>query len=252
MRTERVEFTGAMGGQLSARLDLPEGIPLAYAIFAHCFTCNKDLNVTTQVSAGLTKHGIAVLRFDFTGLGQSEGDFAATNFTTNMEDLLAASDWLNEHHTAPSLLVGHSLGGAAVLAVAHEMPHIKAVATIGAPADPVHVTHNFAAAKKEIETHGEADVLLAGRKFRIRKQFLLDVATHNLVDYIHELDCAIMVFHSPIDEVVGIENAARIFAAARHPKSFISLDTADHLVTKRADAEYVAHLLAVWALRYIE
>lgn len=252
MRTERVEFTGALGGQISARLDLPETAPIAYAIFAHCFTCNKDLNVTTQVSSGLTKHGIAVLRFDFTGLGQSEGDFAATNFTTNMEDLLAAAEWLETHHKPPSLLVGHSLGGAAVLAVAHEMPSIKAVATIGAPAEPVHVTHNFASATAEIEAKGEAEVLLAGRKFRIRKQFLLDVASHNLADYIGELDCAVMVFHSPIDEIVGIENAARIFAAARHPKSFISLDTADHLVSKRADAEYVAELLGAWALRYVE
>jgi putative redox protein len=251
MRTERVEFYGALGSRISAKLDLPEGNPLAYAIFAHCFTCNKDLNVTTQVSVGLTHHGIAVLRFDFTGLGQSSGDFAATNFTTNMEDLLAASDWLIEHHQAPSLLVGHSLGGAAVLAVAHEMPHIKAVATIGAPAEPVHVTHNFGASTKEIEAQGEAEVLLAGRKFRIRKQFLLDIASHNLVDYIAELHCAILLFHSPIDEIVGVDNAARIFAAAKHPKSFISLDTADHLVSKREDAEYVADLLGTWAKRYI-
>lgn len=251
MRTERVEFTGALGSRISAKLDLPDDTPLAYAIFAHCFTCNKDLNVTTQVSVGLTRHGIAVLRFDFTGLGQSSGDFAATNFTTNMEDLLAASDWLSEHYQAPSLLVGHSLGGAAVLAVAHEMPHIKAVATIGAPAEPVHVTHNFGASTKEIEAQGEAEVLLAGRKFRIRKQFLLDIASHNLADYIAELDCAILLFHSPIDEIVGVENAARIFGAAKHPKSFISLDTADHLVSKREDAEYVANLLANWAKRYI-
>lgn len=251
MRTERVEFDGALGSRIAAKLDLPDGPPIAYAIFAHCFTCNKDLNVTTQVSVGLTRHGIAVLRFDFTGLGQSTGDFAATNFTTNMEDLLAASEWLEQHHQAPSLLVGHSLGGAAVLAVAHEMPHIKAVATIGAPAEPVHVTHNFGSSTTEIEAKGEAEVLLAGRKFRIRKQFLLDVASHNLADYIAELDCAILLFHSPIDEIVGVENAARIFAAAKHPKSFVSLDTADHLVSKREDAEYVADLLASWAKRYI-
>lgn len=247
-----IRFPGALGNMLAARLDLPSGIPVASALFAHCFTCSKDTLAASRISAALTAHGIGVLRFDFTGLGGSEGDFANTNFSSNIADLLAAAQWLRERHQAPQILVGHSLGGAAVLAAAHDIPEARAVATISAPVDPGHVRHLLEPAVSEIEAAGEAEVALAGRKFRIKKQFLDDIGSQNTRAAISGLRKALLVFHSPRDTTVDIENAAQIFMAARHPKSFVSLDDADHLLTRKEDAAYVAAVLAAWASRYID
>lgn len=249
--SERIEFTGAQNTKLAARLDWPEGAPRAFALFAHCFTCTKDIYAASRICAELAENGLAVLRFDFTGLGASEGDFANTNFSSNVEDLIAAAQWLKQEHQATKILIGHSLGGAAVLAAASQLEDVKAVATIGAPADPAHVAHLFTAQRDEIEEKGEAEVRLVGRPFRIRKQFLEDIATHRLDAHIAHLHRALIVFHSPHDTMVGIDNAGHIFAMARHPKSFISLDDADHLLTRREDAVYVARVLSAWASRYL-
>ncbi|GAB4370433.1 MAG: bifunctional alpha/beta hydrolase/OsmC family protein [Kiloniellaceae bacterium] len=250
-KSEKVSFAGADGALLAARLDLPAGRPRAYALFAHCFTCNKDIFAAARIAGGLAERGIAVLRFDFTGLGASEGDFANTNFSSNVEDLVKAADFLRENYAAPRLLVGHSLGGAAVLAAAARVPEAKAVATVAAPADPAHVAAHFTAARGEIEAAGEAAVLLVGRPFRIKKQFLEDIEAHKLETAIGGLKKALMVFHAPRDEIVGIDNATRIFVAAKHPKSFVSLDDADHLLSRKSDAIYVADVLAAWAGRYL-
>lgn len=246
-----IHFPGAFGTPLAARLDLPAATPLAYALFAHCFTCSKDTLAAARISAALVEHGFGVLRFDFTGLGGSAGDFANTNFSSNVADLVAAAAWLREHHQAPRVLIGHSLGGAAVLAAAGEIAETVAVATIGAPFDPGHVQHLLGPATSEIADHGEAEVTLAGHKFRIRKQFLDDLAANGNGERIAHLRKALLVFHSPRDTTVDIENAARIYAAAKHPKSFVSLDTADHLLTAKADAAYVAAVIAAWASRYV-
>jgi len=246
-----VRFPGSLGATLAARLDLPPVKPAAFALFAHCFTCSKDTLAASRIGAALTARGIAVLRFDFTGLGGSEGDFANTNFSSNLTDLVAAASWLREHHEAPKLLIGHSLGGAAVLAAAPEIPEATALATIGAPFEPAHVKHLLAPTLSEIETAGEATVELAGRTFRIRKQFLDDIAGRNSREAIGNLRKALLIFHSPRDTTVSIDNAAQIFMAAKHPKSFVSLDDADHLLTRREDASYVAAVLAAWASRYI-
>ena len=247
----KITFTGAQGDQLAARLDLPVGRAKAFALFAHCFTCSKDIFAASRIAAGLVEKGYGVLRFDFTGLGASEGEFANTNFSSNIADLLAAAAWLRETHRAPTMLIGHSLGGAAVLAAANDMPGVKAVATIGAPADPEHVTHSFGDSLDRIAEDGEAEVSLAGRTFRINKQFIDDLRTHTQSHAIGKLKAALMVMHAPRDATVGIENARMIFDAARHPKSFISLDSADHLLSDRADASYVAGVLAAWAERYV-
>lgn len=246
-----IHFPGAFGTPLAARLDLPAAAPVAYALFAHCFTCSKDTLAAARISAALVEHGFAVLRFDFTGLGGSAGDFANTNFSSNVADLVAAAAWLREHHQTPRVLIGHSLGGAAVLAAAGEIPEAVAVATIGAPFDPGHVQHLIGDAVTEIAGRGEAEVTLAGRKFRIQKQFLDDLSANGNSERIGNLRKALLVFHSPRDITVDIENAARIYTAAKHPKSFISLDTADHLLTNKADAAYVAAVLAAWAGRYV-
>lgn len=230
---------------------MPIGNPQSYALFAHCFTCTKDIFAANRIAKGLTDHGIAVLRFDFTGLGASEGEFANTNFTSNVEDLVAAADHMRKTLNAPEIIIGHSLGGAAVLSAAKHIPESKAVITIGAPADPSHVVHNFEGSIKEIEDTGEAEVLLVGRPFRIQKQFINDVKEQNLKKDIETLKKALLVFHAPLDQTVGIENAADIYNAAKHPKSFISLDDADHLLTKRVDADYVADVIASWVDRYI-
>ena len=251
-KTERVEFHGANGDLLAGRLDRPEGEPHAYALFAHCFTCSKDIWAATRISIGLAELGIAVLRFDFTGLGSSEGEFANTNFSSNVGDLVAAAEFMRSHQGAPNLLVGHSLGGAAVLAAASEIPECEAVATIGAPADPEHLRHLFEEATPEIEARGEACVAIAGRSFRIKKQFLDDIGRHAMEEKLAHLHRALAIFHSPQDELVDIDNARIIFEAAKHPKSFISLDKADHLLTDRADAEYVAAVVAAWASRYVD
>jgi fermentation-respiration switch protein FrsA (DUF1100 family) len=250
MSKKHIEFP-ANGHALSARLELPEGPARATAIFAHCFTCGKDAVSAARIAHALPAHGIAVLRFDFTGLGASEGDFSETNFSSNVADLLAAADYLRSRGMAPGMLIGHSLGGAAVLAAAASIPEVKAVVTIGAPAEPSHVTHLFGEQIEEIERYGEAEVDLAGRPFHIKRQFIEDVASHKLSDKIARLGRALLVMHSPLDDTVDISNATRILAAARHPKSFVSLDDADHLVTRREDALYVANVIAAWSARYI-
>lgn len=252
VRSEKLTFEGASGEELAARLDLPEGPPRAYALFAHCFTCTKDIFAASRIATGLADNGIAVLRFDFTGLGHSNGEFANTNFSSNVADLLKAADHLRKTREAPKLLVGHSLGGAAVLAAAPQVPEALAVATIGAPSDPGHVQHLFQDARPEIEAKGEAEVLLAGRQFRIKKQFLEDIESHKLADSIGSLRKALVVFHAPRDATVSIDNASQIFLAAKHPKSFVSLDDADHLLTRKADGIYVANVLSSWATRYLD
>jgi putative redox protein len=250
--SEAVTFPGAAGGTLAARLDLPTGAPpRAFALFAHCFTCSKESRAATFVGEALADAGIATLRFDFTGLGGSEGDFANTDFSSNVGDLLAAADWLRHAHRAPAVLVGHSLGGAAVLAAAAGIPEAVAVATINAPADPAHVARLFAPRRAEIEAAGEAEVELAGRKFRVRRELLADLEGQRLAAAVGGLRRALMVFHAPRDATVSVDNAAAIFGAAKHPKSFVSLDDADHLLTRRDDAAYVGAVLAAWASRYL-
>jgi len=250
--SEKVTFTGGAGVQLAARLDLPDGPPRAYALFAHCFTCTKDLRAVSRLAGGLTRHGIAVLRFDFTGLGSSEGEFANTNFTSNIDDLVAAADWLREHRQAPQILIGHSLGGAAVLAGAHRVPECKAVATIGAPYDPEHVTGHFGDGLQQIIQSGSAQVSVGGRPFTIERHFLEDISAHNMKAAITKLGRALIIFHAPRDETVSIENAEKIFVAAKHPKSFVSLDDADHLMHNPDDALYVSGVIAAWAESYID
>ena len=250
-RAERFTFTGKKGDLLAARIDRPAGPAKAYALFAHCFTCTKDIFAANRIAQGLVAAGIAVLRFDFTGLGASEGEFANTNFSSNVDDLVAAADHMREHLSAPDILIGHSLGGAAVLVAAGRIPECRAVATLGAPADPAHVSHLFQNSLEEIEASGEAKVLLAGRPFQIRKQFLDDIRGQNIESELARLNRALLIIHAPLDQTVGIENAGRIFQAAKHPKSFISLDDADHLISRKQDAVYVAEIIAAWAGRYV-
>jgi putative redox protein len=248
--TEKVEFPGALGATLAARLDRPAAPPAAYALFAHCFTCSKDTRAAAYLAAALAARGIATLRFDFTGLGGSGGDFANTDFTSNVDDLVAAAAFLRERYRAPEILVGHSLGGAAVLAAAPRIPEAAGVATINAPFDPAHVLR-LIPDREAIARAGEAEVVLAGRSFRIRKQLLDDLAGQKLDETVRGLRKGLLVMHSPRDATVEIENATRIFQAARHPKSFVSLDPADHLLTRREDAVYAGHVLAAWAERYV-
>jgi len=249
--TQPVSFPGASGATLSARLDAPAEPPRAYALFAHCFTCSKDTKAATYISTALAERGIAVLRFDFTGLGGSEGDFANTNFSSNVGDLVAATDFLRRNYRAPAILIGHSLGGAAVLAAAPDIPECTAVATIGSPFDPKHVLRLISTSAQTIAREGEAEVEIAGRAFRIKKQFLDDIQGQKLGEIIARLGKALMVMHSPRDAIVDIDSAARIFTAAKHPKSFVSLDPADHLLSRREDAIYAGHLIAAWGERYL-
>ncbi len=251
MVTERVEFEGHSGSKLAARLEKPDGEPLAVALFAHCFTCSKDIPAARLVSTTLAEIGFAVLRFDFTGLGHSDGEFENTNFTSNVEDLVRAARFLENEGMAPSVLIGHSLGGAAVLMAAGKIASARAVVTIGAPADPAHVAHNFSASLDEIDSRGQAKVSLGGRPFTIKKQFVDDINNSNLTPAISGLRKALLVLHAPLDATVGIENAARIFGAAKHPKSFVTLDDANHLITRREDAEYAANVIAAWARKYV-
>ena len=251
MRSEKVTFPGSNDTPLAGRLDMPDGQPRAFALFAHCFTCNKDVLASSRIARALTEFDIAVLRFDFTGLGGSDGDFANTNFTSNVLDLVKAAEYLREEHTAPTILVGHSLGGAAVLAAAEHLPDVRAIATIGAPADTEHLMHLLSSDREEIEEHGEAEVCLASRPFRIQKQFLDDISDQPQSARIRGLDAALLVMHSPTDETVGVDNARKIFDAAMHPKSFVSLDGADHLLTRAVDARYAAAMLAAWASRHL-
>jgi uncharacterized OsmC-like protein/alpha/beta superfamily hydrolase len=252
MQFKNLEFKNKDGQALSARLDLPlDGKPLAYALFAHCFTCSKNTKAIAHISRALTRQGLAVLRFDFTGLGESEGDFADTNFSSNVEDLIVAADFLKANYQAPEILIGHSFGGAAVIQAAGRIPSSTAVVTIAAPSDPQHVTRALGSAAVSIQNEGQADVTLAGRTFTLKKQFLDDLHFLNMTETLKNLDRALLVLHSPIDETVGIENAARIFQAARHPKSFISLDTADHLLTNSEDSLYAGSVIAAWARKYM-
>lgn len=250
-RIERITFPGSQGDSLAARLDLPAGPPRAFAVFAHCFTCSKDILAASRIANALTDTGFGVLRFDFTGLGMSDGEFANTNFTSNTDDVVAAADWLRVTHRAPQLLIGHSLGGAAVLSVAGSIPEVRAVATVGAPASPSHVQGLFSSSLAEIESAGVAEVELAGRTFKIRKQFVDDLRENVVLDRVGKLKPALLVLHSPIDNTVGIENAAEIFEAGRHPKSFVSLDGADHLLTNQVDARFAASMIGSFADRYV-
>jgi putative redox protein len=253
MPSQEFTFENQRGEQLAARLDLPEsGTPQAYALFAHCFTCSKNLSAVGHISRALTTEGIAVLRFDFTGRGESEGSFADTNFSSNIEDLVEAAEHLAEHFEAPRLLVGHSLGGAAVLRAAARIPSVQAVATISAPFDPGHAEALFGPAVKEIESEGEAEVVLAGRRFTIKNQFLQDIQAQPMEEAIAGLDRALLVFHGPLDNIVGIDQAAQIFKTARQPKSFVTLDQADHLLSDPKDSHYVGHVLSAWAGRYLD
>ena len=251
MLTEKLTFTGHSGDPLAARLDLPDSNRVATALFAHCFTCSKDIIAARRISQRLAALGIAVLRFDFTGLGHSEGEFANTDFSSNIDDLVLAARHLEGLGHPVDLLIGHSLGGAAVLAAASQIPSAKAVVTIGAPFDPAHVTGQFADSRADIKAQGKKQVTLAGRRFTIRKSFLEDVASHKLDTAISGLNRALLVLHSPVDESVGIDNATQIFTAAKHPKSFVTLDDADHLLTRSEDAEYAAGVIASWAIRYL-
>jgi len=252
MHSEKISFPGTAGVMLAARLDRPEGPIRAAAILAHCFTCSKDIAAARRIAGRLAALGIAVLRFDFTGLGHSGGEFANTNFSSNVADLLAAADWMVAQGMPAQLLIGHSLGGAAALKAAPRIASLRAVVTIGAPADPAHVAHNFGGKLDEIRERGHAMVNLAGREIEIRKQFLDDISGASLADALPRLGAALLVLHAPHDAVVGIDNASTIFMAAKHPKSFVSLDAADHLLTREADAEYAADLISTWSSRYLE
>lgn len=251
-RTERLTFPNASGQDLAGRLEWPIGPTRAFALFAHCFTCSKDVAAATRIARELAERGIAVLRFDFTGLGNSEGDFANTTFASNVEDLVRAAEHLGREHAAPQLLVGHSLGGAAVLMAALRLPSVRAVATIGAPSEPSHVKHLFEPALETLKAKGEAEIHLAGRPFRIRREFLEDLERHGLQGGLTNLQASLLVMHSPTDETVGIDHARALYVAAKHPKSFVALDGADHLLTKRDDSEYAASVLAAWAERYLD
>ena len=248
---ERISFVGGQGHLLAGRLDKPDGEIRAFALFAHCFTCTKDIYAASRISRVLNQRGFAVLRFDFTGLGASEGDFANTNFSSNVEDLVAAADHMKAHLQPPSLIIGHSLGGAAILAAAGQIASANAVVTLGAPADIAHVAHNFADQIDRIMTVGEAEVHLAGRPFTIKRQFIEDVRTARLEEHVRQLGKALLVMHAPLDATVGIENASQIFGWAKHPKSYVSLDNADHLISNKADAEFVGNMIATWASHHV-
>lgn len=248
----KLEFAGTDGLMVAGLLETPDSNPHSFVLFAHCFTCGKDVVSASRIARALVARGYAVLRFDFTGLGSSDGDFANSNFSSNVNDLVLAADFLRDHYRAPSLLIGHSLGGAAVLAAAHLMEEVKGVVTIGAPADPQHVVKQFGCKIDEINAHGVAEVSLAGRPFSIKKQFLDDLADQYQSEKIAHLKKALLVFHSPVDNTVSIHEAEKIYRSAKHPKSFVSLEDADHLLTKARDAEYVAVTIAAWATRYIE
>lgn len=253
MKTRPIQITGSQGQQLQARLDMPVNRhPHTFALFAHCFTCNSNFTAVREISRALNLNGIAVLRFDFTGLGHSEGEFADTNFTSNIQDLLSAAAFLEKEYQAPALLIGHSLGGAATLCAAHHLPSVQAVATIGAPYEPEHVKRLLQADLEKIETDGTAEVSIGGRPFRIKKQFLDDLRTYSTEEKINSLDKALLILHSPQDTIVNIDNAARLYHAARHPKSFISLDGADHMLSSKTDSHYAGEVISSWLKRYLQ
>jgi len=252
MKTERIEFRNEKDQTLSGRLELPpQGKPVAFALFAHCFTCSKDYKSAVFASRALADRGYAVLRFDFTGLGESEGEFADTSFFSNVEDLVAAAEYLGTNHEEPKLLIGHSLGGAAVLQAAGSIPSSKAVATIAAPCSPKNMRRFAEGRREELDDAGAIDVSIAGRPFKIGKRFFEDLERTNMDKTIADLNKPLLVLHSPVDPVVDIENAAHIFQKARHPKSFISLDGADHLLSHPADARYAGDVIGAWAEKYV-
>jgi alpha/beta superfamily hydrolase len=253
MKTSTITIENASGHRLAALLDLPaDDDPIAFALFAHCFTCSKNYKGVARISRALAAEGVGVLRFDFTGLGESEGDFSDTTFSSNVEDLLSAADYLEESFEAPKILIGHSLGGAAVLQAAAQIPSVVAVVTIAAPATLDHLAGMLRSSNAEIEEAGEALVEIGGRSFRIRDAFIKDLDGVNMRETVANLDRALMVFHSPVDRTVEIEHATEIFDAARHPKSFVSLDTADHLLSDAKDARFAGEIIASWAKRYVE
>ncbi|MBL6449916.1 alpha/beta fold hydrolase [Fulvivirga sp. 29W222] len=253
MNSKQVHFENNKGQRLSARIELPvSGKPVAYAIFAHCFTCSKNLSAVVNISRALTSNRIAVLRFDFTGLGESEGEFSETNFSSNVSDLNTAAEHLSANYQAPTIMIGHSLGGAAVLASATSIDSIKAVITIGAPADPIHLKKLFKESIKEIKAKGEATVSIGGRDFKIKNQLLNDLQHADTHNNIGQLKKALLIMHSPQDTVVSIDNAQKIYKKAHHPKSFITLDGADHLMSRKEDSIYAGNVIATWASRYID
>lgn len=251
MRRKNVTIKNAENQQLSAVLDMPAQNPRAYALFAHCFTCSKNLKAVANIATALVQSGIAVLRFDFTGLGQSEGDFADTNFSSNVADLIAAADYLNAEYEAPGLLIGHSLGGTAVLQAARQITSAKAVVTIGSPSQPDHVTAMLENDREQIESTGQAEVKLGGRPFLIKKQFLDDLQAQDLASEVAKLRKALLILHAPLDSIVEIDNASELFVQAKHPKSFVSLDDADHLLSREEDSGYAGQVIAAWASRYL-
>ncbi|WNJ19411.1 bifunctional alpha/beta hydrolase/OsmC family protein [Pontibacter sp. G13] len=253
MRTQTLQIPNRNGLNLSAQMDLPlKERPRAYAIFAHCFTCGKNLRAEKTISLSLTQSGFAVIRFDFAGVGESEGEFYETNFSTQIADILDVANFLSTHYEAPQLLVGHSLGGAGVLLASEQLPSVRAVATIGAPSNPEHVKHLFGSMQALIEQEGEAQVLIAGRPFVIQRHFLRDLESHDVAATLTKLKKSLLIVHSPQDQIVGIDNARKIYEMARHPKSFLSLDGGDHLMGRKADAEYVGSVVAAWSSRYLE
>jgi alpha/beta superfamily hydrolase len=251
MKSDKITFEGALGKTLSGRIDSPAGQPKACALFAHCFTCSKNLKAVGNITSALAQKGIETLRFDFTGLGESEGDFADTNFSSNVDDLIAAANYMKSESMAPAILIGHSLGGAAVLQAAHRIKSSKAVVTIGAPSEPKHVEKHFQSKKEEIKKTGEAVIKLAGRPFRVKKQFLDDLEKSKMDQYIETLGKALLVMHAPLDDTVSIENAAHIYKKAKHPKSFLSLHQADHLLMNETYSRYAGSIIAEWAEIYL-
>ena len=251
-RRQRIRFVNDQGIELAASLELPDRAPRAFALFAHCFTCGKDSAAAARIARTLAGHGYGVLRFDFTGLGGSEGDFANSSFSANVEDLVAAAGYLRERHQAPALLIGHSLGGTAALVAAARIPEVRAVVTVGAPSSAAHVLRHLGEAADALEREDQAEVEIAGRSFRISRRFLEDAAEQDVLDRVAGLRRALLILHAPLDRVVSIDEAARLFQAARHPKSFVSLDGADHLLSALEDAQYVAGTVAAWAERYLE
>ncbi len=251
MKSEKIKFTNTTGDELAAKIEIPEGELKGFALFAHCFTCNKNLTAVRNIGKELNRCGIAVFRFDFTGLGESEGDFEHTNFSSNVSDLVSAAQYLEKNYKAPDILIGHSLGGAAVVFAAQQIKSVKAIATIGAPSNPKHVSRLFKSEIDEINEQGEATMLIGGREFKIKKQFLDDINEKNMESTLRKLKLPLLVMHSPQDTTVGIENAAQIYQAAWHPKSFISLDGADHLLSNKEDSIYAGKMIANWSERYI-
>jgi pimeloyl-ACP methyl ester carboxylesterase len=252
MHFSNIVFENKDGYKLAARLDFPaDRKPQNFALFAHCFTCNKNFSAIRNISSALISSGFGVLRFDFTGLGESEGDFSDTNFSGNIQDLIAAAEFLGKNHVAPALLVGHSLGGAAVIYAGSMLDSVRAIATIGAPGDPEHLRNLFITVKDDIDSLGYANVSIGGRIFKIKKQFIDDLETKNMSQVLNNLKKALLVAHSPQDNIVGIDHASKIFKAAKHPKSFISLNDADHLLSNRQDSLYIGGVIAQWAKRYL-